>query len=1096
MHSALFTFGANGLEQLTAPDLAPGTVLESDDRQYQFVVIGPDRHGTRSIRTDAEHERTIHAQDIGDACLSPISRLHIIEGKTWDDDERRALVRRYEEHVAERRASLKRAEDERTRHTDAGRAYLRQHAPADARGVIVAEYEERGNDGYNDWKRITRRVVLAYSTHTRDLFSEMRKAADTFPETAHLGTGKDRHTPELRADIERSVYVNGTAIHPGERSRHYGDQAPTFETEDEARAWIEEQPAPLPQVMDAADPDAPTVYWKWKIRTQSVEHREKYSMGSGYYLAVPFAPGWQVRKYSAHKTTTGHPSDWIDGRICQDIGAALDAGDVSQAYRPTTGSTAPQEASLSPEQAEGVTVEEYSERALVVRGDTKPIKDELKAIGGRFNAKLKGGPGWIFSKKKADQLDALLSGETVKAAAPQSKTADADKLRSHAEALHAKAEKRRPSRDANPTPKRLREWASGDHAADDMQRAAEALAALADAHDAGTCPVILQDIKTQKEALKLTATKVDTSGGYYSLVATGEPRDTSPKAEALRALVTASQSDEDREAQAEAEKAREVQRMVGELAGSKIPGFFPTPPQVAARLIDRLPLAPGCRVLEPSAGTGNLADAVKAAEPQAVVEVIEQSATLCTILRAKGYNAPRPEDFLTWAQRGGEFDAVVMNPPFEKRQDAEHIRAAYDLLKPGGTLAAVCGAGVFFGSDKKAQAFREWLDEVAADVEDLPEGSFQGTGEIVQTGVAAKLVFIDKPSDEDEDTAPQNETWVPVGDQSDGPQGFTATDDQLEAIYAAAEASTLPDHVSAAELAKIDRKIERAKKAIQKWEPVAYAPMQTPGPFVTGRSNYKLGRRLDAENERKSKAFRKVKKAQDALKWLKTRRAAYLAGEVHPNGQPRKDAPSRTRAAEAAVTYAEAFRQLVKPGDKVFFSPNPQAGPVTVRRLNKKTVTTEPHGTTWDYLDFLPLDENGEPLTISAVMQAAKPAEPQEPFTIDGPTCEPHKGFVDGVTFPEGYPRLLLLNENNPRDILRAVAYGPEDASVEAKNKDGEWYSMKSKSGPDAHERAVQDAEGWYPEPVKIQDDEAEEEEAGSVCTCPKCGAELQLTLF
>lgn len=51
-----------------------------------------------------------------------------------------------------------------------------------------------------------------------------------------------------------------------------------------------------------------------------------------------------------------------------------------------------------------LTMAQYSERALVVRGDTKPLKDKLKSLGGKFNPNLKGGAGWIFSIKHMDKL--------------------------------------------------------------------------------------------------------------------------------------------------------------------------------------------------------------------------------------------------------------------------------------------------------------------------------------------------------------------------------------------------------------------------------------------------------------------------------------------------------------------------------------------------------------------------------------------------------------------------------------------------------------------------------------------------------------------
>jgi hypothetical protein len=55
----------------------------------------------------------------------------------------------------------------------------------------------------------------------------------------------------------------------------------------------------------------------------------------------------------------------------------------------------------------------YSEKALAVFGDTKPVKDQLKAIGGRFNPGLthegEKKPGWIFSCTKESELRNLLT---------------------------------------------------------------------------------------------------------------------------------------------------------------------------------------------------------------------------------------------------------------------------------------------------------------------------------------------------------------------------------------------------------------------------------------------------------------------------------------------------------------------------------------------------------------------------------------------------------------------------------------------------------------------------------------------------------------
>jgi|GEM_PF-1410167 hypothetical protein len=49
-------------------------------------------------------------------------------------------------------------------------------------------------------------------------------------------------------------------------------------------------------------------------------------------------------------------------------------------------------------------IEDYSEKAIAVFGDTKPIKETLSKLGGRFNFRLVGGPGWVFPKTKKDEL--------------------------------------------------------------------------------------------------------------------------------------------------------------------------------------------------------------------------------------------------------------------------------------------------------------------------------------------------------------------------------------------------------------------------------------------------------------------------------------------------------------------------------------------------------------------------------------------------------------------------------------------------------------------------------------------------------------------
>ncbi len=52
---------------------------------------------------------------------------------------------------------------------------------------------------------------------------------------------------------------------------------------------------------------------------------------------------------------------------------------------------------------------DYSEKSFVVTGNTKPIKDTLKDLGGKFNFRLSCGAGWVFSKTKIVEVKSKLN---------------------------------------------------------------------------------------------------------------------------------------------------------------------------------------------------------------------------------------------------------------------------------------------------------------------------------------------------------------------------------------------------------------------------------------------------------------------------------------------------------------------------------------------------------------------------------------------------------------------------------------------------------------------------------------------------------------
>ena len=152
-------------------------------------------------------------------------------------------------------------------------------------------------------------------------------------------------------------------------------------------------------------------------------------------------------------------------------------------------------------------------------------------------------------------------------------------------------------------------------------------------------------------------------------------------------------------------------------------GFFPTPDAVADRVIEEAHLyeAGGFNVLEPSAGTGALARRVRAGGHR--VDVVEVQAKLVEDLRSQGiYRRVLHADFLG-LPAAAAYDRVVMNPPFDRGRDVDHVVHAWDFLKPGGRLVAVMSASTEFRQDKKATAFRALLEKHGRSY-DLPAGSF------------------------------------------------------------------------------------------------------------------------------------------------------------------------------------------------------------------------------------------------------------------------------------------------------------------------------------------------------------------------------------
>lgn len=333
----LRTMAIAGADQKPAYVVGIGQVLFTEshcgeNRRAVYEIIRPGEYKTVTL----DGKKTKH-----DERVKPYSQkfgigVYYNEGDIITADEVAALLEsatanEQREREAAEQAQTAAAED-RARKLEAGRALV-PSIPADAQAVIVACMKVDDSDSQSDYfaSHTSERVYLAFSTHQRDLFAEMRKAAAN---CTIEGVAKYATAPA-------GDYTNGA--HPKD------------------------------------------------------EHREKWSMGAGYYLGDSKYSGWIIEKDRISTDEQGR------ARLLEELQiAAAEGRYFIQAEAATT--AAPVEVP-----ADEVQVIEYSEKALAVVGNTYPIKEQLKAIGGRFNKFLTCGAGWIFPKSKQNELETLLA---------------------------------------------------------------------------------------------------------------------------------------------------------------------------------------------------------------------------------------------------------------------------------------------------------------------------------------------------------------------------------------------------------------------------------------------------------------------------------------------------------------------------------------------------------------------------------------------------------------------------------------------------------------------------------------------------------------
>ena len=202
-------------------------------RVYVVIETAGGTYGQKAIREDGQN-----ASNVSQSYIDGPGGWERAPGEASAEEIER-LKQLHTDYMQGVKTEQARQREERAQRGAIGEQLLAERMPAGTAAVLIATYMIDDCDSMTDYfhAKTGRRVILAFSSHKRDLFAEMRKAALLLPETAHLAT---------------------------------------------------------------ASPQA--------------EHREKYSMGGGFYLKESgrYSTGWKVCKtYLADaEDIAGQPDGW------------------------------------------------------------------------------------------------------------------------------------------------------------------------------------------------------------------------------------------------------------------------------------------------------------------------------------------------------------------------------------------------------------------------------------------------------------------------------------------------------------------------------------------------------------------------------------------------------------------------------------------------------------------------------------------------------------------------------------------------------------------------------------------------------------------
>lgn len=221
---------------------------------------------------------------------------------------------------------------------------------------------------------------------------------------------------ELKKTFPGVVFrVNSDTYSGGDSVRVYWNDGPTSKMVEEITSKYQEGHfdgmQDLYEYSNSRD-DIPQVKFIFEERRQSEE--TKKTLDAAFVEKFP-GEGWEMereRERYAREIWVNSPLP-VGAVVTGIVSTGKTCGMISELYRIAyTGGKqeeGPKAIDQKPATVSGeVQLIDYSEKAFAVVGDTYPIKEKLTEMGGKYNMFLKCGAGFIFSKKRFDQVRNLI----------------------------------------------------------------------------------------------------------------------------------------------------------------------------------------------------------------------------------------------------------------------------------------------------------------------------------------------------------------------------------------------------------------------------------------------------------------------------------------------------------------------------------------------------------------------------------------------------------------------------------------------------------------------------------------------------------------